>query len=50
MMIMLLFNYSETPVLTFQNILEGTKIEEQYLMPALLSLAHPKSKVLLLCV
>jgi len=47
MMVLLLFNQSSGPVLTYQQILDGTGITPDDLKPALLSLAHPKSKVLM---
>jgi len=47
MMALLLFNHSSGPVLTYQQILDRTAIKEDDLKPALLSLAHPKSRVLL---
>jgi len=47
MMVLLLFNHSSGPVLTYQQILDGTGISGSDLKPALLSLAHPKSKVLM---
>jgi len=47
MMVLLLFNHSAGPVLTYQQILDGTGISGDDLKPALLSLAHPKSKVLM---
>eukprot|EP00494_Astrolonche_serrata_P006005 UN06022 len=47
MMILLMFNRSSTPVLTYQQILDGTGIEDEQIKPALLSLAHPKSKALM---
>jgi len=47
MMVLLLFNHSSGPVLTYQQILDGTGISGADLKPALLSLAHPKSKVLM---
>jgi len=47
MMVLLLFNHSSGPVLTYQQILDGTGISGDDLKPALLSLAHPKSKVLM---
>merc|ERR1719415_327094 len=50
-MVLLLFNNrsgrTPGPVLTYQQILDETGINEADLKPALLSLAHPKSKVLL---
>merc|ERR1719461_2194951 len=46
-MVLLLFNHASGPVLTYQQILEGTGIEEKDLRVAVLSLAHPKSKILL---
>jgi len=51
MMVLLLFNNrsgrTAGPVLTYQQILDETGIADIDLKPALLSLAHPKSKVLL---
>lgn len=47
MMVLLLFNHSTGPVLTFEDVMEKTNIEENDLRVAVLSLAHPKSKVLL---
>lgn len=48
MMVLLLFNHtSKGPILSYQEIMDGTGINPDDLKPALLSLAHPKSKVLL---
>jgi len=47
MMVLLLFNQSKSPVLTVQQILDQTGIELEELKAGLLSLAHPKLKVLL---
>lgn len=45
--ILLLFNAKESTILTYEEIQEKTGIEEKELRTAVLSLAHPKSKILL---
>merc|ERR1711970_1280054 len=47
MAVLLLFNKIKGPVLTYDQIAERTGIDEKDLRIAVLSLAHPKSKILL---
>jgi cullin 3 len=47
MAVLLLFNRSSGPILTYQEIMDKTGIDEKDLQVAVLSLAHPKSKILL---
>jgi len=47
MIVLLLFNQAKKPVLTYQEILDGTGVTSDEIQAAVLSLAHPKSKVLL---
>jgi len=47
MAVLLLFNRANGPILTYQDIIDKTGIEDKDLQVAVLSLAHPKSKILL---